>query len=240
MGIQRKNVGEATPEVQAAVEEVIEQGDFQEGAEAPAAPQQTTEVAQRQTTAVGAPQAPQMDVMSDLADHGFEGLEINFTSFETIILEKSSFASSSGRKIKEDFVVRLQKTRNKFLFSSKHPEQDDREACYSYNRNADKEDPEVMERIKAWQEQDGVGYEVKTYVEALAIMVDDKATGELNGEMVLLQIPPASIGKLSGHCAQQRLKGRGQPNEYDTIVGVGQKIGEGQKAFYPWVFSAAK
>ena len=71
-------------------------------------------------------------------------------------------------------------------------------------------------------------------------MEDDKASGELNGEMMLLQIPPASIGKLSGHIVQNRLKGLGEPNMYTTVVGVGQKIGEGQTAFYPWVFSAKR
>lgn len=243
MGIRDKNrTAEVAEEVQAAVESVIEQGTTVQDE-----PTQTAQVtaavdspiAVAKTTEVAA--APSSNVMHQLADSGFEGLEINFTSFETIFLEKSAFTcAQSERKIKEDFVVTLQSTRNKFLFSSLHEKSDDREAVYSYNEHGDTQEPEVMEKIRAWKEEDGVGYVKKKYIEAVAIVEDDKANGDLNGEMVILQIPPASIGKLSGFLAQQRLKGKGLPNQYSTVVGVGAKVGDGQTAFYPWMFSEFK
>lgn len=241
MGINRKEkVGEVAADVQEAVEGVIEQPEIEETA-APAAKavatSESSEVAVARPTAVV---AHKPNVMNELAESGFEGLEINFTSFDTVTLEKSAFATASQKKIKEDFEVQIQKTRNKFLITSLHPADDNREAIYSYNKHADTEEPEVMARIKAWKDEDGVGYAVKTYIEAIVIMEDDKATGELNGEMMLLQIPPASIGKLSGHIVQQRLKGNGEPNNYTTVVSVGPKVGDGQKAFYPWVFSIKK
>ncbi len=243
MAIQRKaqeEVGTVDADIADAVADVIEPiADIEEVAEA--APVSDNAVVEHQ-----APNAPAVapertrDVVNQLADEGFEGLEINFTSFEVIILEKSAFATASGKKVKEDFEVTLQKTRSKFLFASLHADSDKVEAIYSYNEHADVEDPEVMAKIKAWKDQDQVGYTKKRYIEALAIMLDDKATGELNGEMVLLQIPPASIGKISGHIVQGRMKGFHAPSDYTTIVGVGPKIGEGQKAFYPWVFSIKK
>jgi hypothetical protein len=58
--------------------------------------------------------------------------------------------------------------------------------------------------------------------------------------MMLLQIPPTSIGKLSGHIVQNRLKGLGEPNNYTTVVGVGPKLGEGKKIYYPWTFTVKK
>ncbi len=241
MGIKRKDtVGEVAADVKEAVDGVIEQPEIEEVKE-PAA--QAVANTDSSAVAVARPTevvAHKPNVMTELADSGFEGLEINFTSFDTVTLEKSAFACSSGKKIKEDFEVQIQKTRNKFLITSLHPADDDREAIYSYNKHADTEEPEVVARIKAWKDEDGVGYAVKTYIEAIVIMEDDKATGELNGEMMLLQIPPASIGKLSGHIVQQRLKGNGEPNAYTTVVSVGPKVGDGQKAFYPWVFSIKK
>ena len=244
MAIQKRaNVGDAAPEAQAAVDTVLEQEAVVETSTSDAAP--TTEVATVQTTAVAAPASQSLNVVNSLNDDGFGGLEINFTSFETIILEKSAFAcTQSERKVKEDFVVALQSSREKFMFVSGHPDDEsgesEREIHYSYDKNADKNDPELVAKIKSWKEEDGVGYSVKTYTEALAVMVDDKANGELNGEMVLLQIPPASVGKFSGFVVQQRLKGRGSPRDYHTQVGVGSKIGEGKKAFYPWSFTEAK
>lgn len=241
MGIKRKEsaVGDVDSSVAAAVEDVIEQGTNSEEA-APVA-EKAVAVRAESAVAVARPQAvAQPNVINELAESGFEGLEINFTSFDTITLDKASFTCSSGKSIKEDFEVTIQKTRNKYLIISLHPEDDDREALYSYNPKAATEDPAVMERIQAWHDEDGVGYEVKKYIEALVIMEDDMATGELNGEMMLLQIPPASIGKLSGHIVQNRLKGVGEPNQYTTIVSVGPKLGEGKKIYYPWAFSVKK
>jgi hypothetical protein len=241
MGIRDKNrVEEVAEDVKAAVAGVIDQQPevvIEEAVDSPVAVVNNSS----NVPAVAEAAKGNVNVMADLAGSGFEGLEINFTSFETIVLEKSSFTcAQSERKIKEDFVVTIQSTRNKYLFSSTHEKADDREAVYSYNVNADTQDKEVMDKIAAWKEQDQVGYVKKTYIEAVAIVEDDKANGDLNGEMVILQIPPASIGKLSGFLAQQRLKGRGLPNAYSTVVGVGGKIGDGQTAFYPWIFSEFK
>lgn len=243
MAINRRaqeEVGTVDADIADAVVDVLEPVDSE--VEIPQAPEATHHaVAVHQEAPAPAVTSERTgDVVSQLADEGFEGLEINFTSFDVIILEKSAFASASGKKVKEDFEVVLQKTRSKFLFSSLHADTDKTEAVYSYNEHADTQDPEVMAKIAAWKEQDGVGYTKKRYIEALAIMVDDKGTGELNNEMVLLQIPPASIGKISGHIVQGRMKGYSSPSEYTTIVGVGPKVGEGQKAFYPWVFSIKK
>lgn len=246
MAIQKRaNVGEAAPEAQEAVSQVLDQEATPE-VPAPAEPSAGTELAVASgSRAVAAPASQSVNVISSLNDDGFGGLEINFTSFETIILEKSSFAcTQSERKVKEDFIVQLQSSREKYMFVSGHPDNEngesDREIHYSYDRNADKNDPELAAKIKSWKEEDGVGYSVKTYVEVLAVMQNDQANGDLNGEMVLLQIPPASIGKFSGFVVQQRLKGRGKPTDYLTQVGVGAKIGEGKKAFYPWTFTEAK
>lgn len=246
MAIQKRaNVGEAAPDAQEAVSQVLGHEDTPE-TPVPAEPTAGTELAvASESRAVAAPATQSVNVISSLNEDGFGGLEINFTSFETIILEKSSFAcTQSERKVKEDFIVQLQSSREKYMFVSGHPENEagesDREIHYSYDKNADKNDPELAAKIKSWKEEDGVGFSVKTYVEVLAVMVDDQANGDLNGEMVLLQIPPASIGKFSGFVVQQRLKGRGKPTDYQTQVGVGAKIGENKKAFYPWTFTEAK
>lgn len=240
MGIKRREtaVGDVDTSVAEAVDGVIEQDDVQE-----ATPVAEKAVAVRAESAVAIARPhieAKPNVINELAEAGFEGLEINFTSFDTVTLEKASFACSSGKAIKEDFEVQIQKTRNKYLIVSTHPEEDDREAMYSYNPRAATEEPAVMERIKAWHDEDGVGFEVKKYIEALVIMEDDKATGELNGEMMLLQVPPSSIGKMSGHIVQNRLKGVGEPNQYTTVVGVGPKLGEGKKTYYPWTFTLKK
>ena len=246
MAIQKRaNVGEAAPEIQEAVDQVLESEAAPTREEAPVAQAGTEVVVSEQRAVATAPASQSVNVISTLNDDGFGGLEINFTSFETIILEKSSFAcTQSERKVKEDFIVQLQSSREKYMFVSGHPENEsgesDREIHYSYDKNSDKNDPELAAKIKSWKEEDGVGYSVKTYVEVLAVMVDDQANGDLNGEMVLLQIPPASIGKFSGFVVQQKLKGRGKPTDYQTKIGVGAKIGEGKKAFYPWTFTEAK
>ena len=250
MGIKRRDnaVGEVDSKVAEAVEGVIEHDDQREAEVEDRHPAEQADlrgakndgaVVVRPTTAV-ANHTGSNNVINELAEAGFEGLEINFTSFDTVTLDKASFTCSSGKTIKEDFEVQIQKTRNKYLIVSTHPDEDDREALYSYNPRAATEEPSVVERIKAWHDEDGAGFEVKKYIEALVIMEDDMSSGELNGEMMLLQIPPASIGKLSGHIVQNRLKGLGEPNAYTTVVGVGPKLGEGKKIYYPWTFTVKK
>jgi uncharacterized protein (UPF0335 family) len=243
MGIKRRDnaVGEVAKEVQAEIEDVIEstvETDVIEEDDAPA----EKEVVVRQSSAVAAPvvHRERIDVTQEMAANGFEGAAIDFSSYNTITLKEKVFSVSDGSELNAGFKVTQQGSRNKYLFLSKHAEEDDRETFYSYEKDADKNDHELVEKIRLWKEEDGVGYDVKVYVEIVAIMEDDNTDGTLNGEMVLLQISPASIGKWSGFIGRQRMKGCGLPTDYVSVINPGKKIGEGKKAFYPWDFSAEK
>ena len=107
MGLQRSNaakpqaeetvadVAEAAPVATEAAEVTADEAVLEDAPERPAP---ATAVAQRQETAVAAA-APRGNVVNVLADAGFSGLQIDWTSFPTIVLDGGEFGTSDGHPL---------------------------------------------------------------------------------------------------------------------------------------------
>ncbi len=220
----------AEPEIaQAAAEPVAETKQVAEisgaGTAAPAVQRQANAMAQFSQT---------------MADSGFEGLELTGMSFDRIKLHEGQFKiGSDEEELGQEFDCVLHNSRA--LYVVRQSTDNDAESFYSYDQKGQTftDGTSAREKLEDWAE-DGYGGEespldIREYVECTATLVN--RDDEHDQSMVMLSIPPASKARLGGVAAQAYTKMKGALLS-DVVVRcqVGKKIGEGQKAFRPWVF----
>lgn len=194
---------------------------------------ETGTVAHRQNNAIA-------QAKEALADDGFEGVDVDYSSFLGITLNKQ-FETSEGHELPNSgFLVRLAQSRKKYCFRNNNPVEDEIEVAYSYNRNDD-QDPEsaVGQAIAKWKEEGLELESVKEYLEVWAEMLEDNLegdqAGELVGRLVSMQISPTSKGRFGGYTVQLGLRNL-KPGDVKTLVRRGKKIESGKFPFYPWEF----
>lgn len=223
--------------------------DEEEPEQAKEEPKTTGTAIQQQTgtTAVARPVHQQgflAEIMQSLADEGFEGTELDYSSFLNVTLNKQIETSEGHELPNSGFLVRLASARKKYCFRNNNPVEDEVEVAYSYDINAP-QDPEsqVAKSIAKWREEgldlapgkDGV----KEYLEVLAQILDDKIegeqAGELTGKLITIQIAPTSQGRWAGYLTQLKLAKK-QISDVKTLVRRGKKVESGKFPFYPWDF----
>lgn len=179
--------------------------------------------------------------LATLANAGFEGLDLDFSSFTSIVLNDGQFECSNGKTLPhEGFDCRITRTRKKYAFRSSHAEQKDVEVVYSYDMN-DRNVPDsaVAKKIAEWREGGHDCKEVKEYIEVWAMMENDGTKDrEMDGELVMLSIPPTSKGRISGFLMTQQMK-QLLPSDFITRVYRGEKVTRVDFPYYPWAFRLA-
>ena len=179
-------------------------------------------------------------VLNSLAEAGFEGLDLDFSSFTSIVLNDGQFECSNGKVLdSKGFKCRITRTRKKYAFRSNHLEAKDVEVVYSYElTDASRPDSNVAKKIAEWKADGHDMKEVKEYLEVWGTMEDDMGDGEMNQSLVMISIPPTSKGRISGYLATEQMKGH-QPSDYITHFYRGEKVTKVDFPYYPWAFKVA-
>lgn len=214
-----------------------------EQAEAPAAAE-TSEVAV--VNPASAPAVQRANAMAQFtqeqAEAGFEGLELTGMSFDRIKLHEGKFLiGSEESELGTEFDCVVYATRN--IYVVRQSTDNDAEAFYSYDPKGQTmtDGTSAQEKLADWLD-DGYGTEdapldIRPYLEATVVLVNRE--DEYDGHMAMLSIPPASKARMAGAAAKAQMKFKGAKlNEVVTRCTVGKKVGDGQKAFRPWLFSA--
>jgi len=248
MALTRKNsVKESVQEtqedapVEASVqrEEDVLEHEPQEDAiqEEEAVVQTSSPVKQEAAKAMTAPKAGGGVATREMEEAGFAGATLDWSSFSIVKLYQGEFCTGDGDDLGTDgFACKFLRSMDRFVFKEVgDDEDDDVDVFYTYDKNdQNTEGTEVFEKIKEWKEE-GVKWEMKEYVEVLAMIVDPEC--ELDGNIVNLQISPASKGKYGGYIHTQKWVKQLGPDEYLTKVSRGKKITSGRFDYYPWKFS---
>ncbi len=183
-------------------------------------------------------------IVQELNDEGFEGVELDYSSFLNVTLNKQIESSEGHELPNSGFVVRIASSRLKYCFRNNNPVEDEVEVAYSYDPNAatDPASP-VYEAIQKWK-QEGLDLApgkdgVKIYTEVMAMMVEDGLEGDekgtLVGRLITLQVAPTSKGRWAGYLAQLKMQGK-TPSDVLTRCRRGKKIESGKFPFFPWDF----
>ena len=176
----------------------------------------------------------------DQAASGYEGLDLTGMSFDRVKMHEGKFLlGSEEAELGTEFDCVIHNTRR--LYVVRQSTDQDADSYYSYDAaGATFTDGScAAEKLEEWADE-GYGGEdapldIKEYLEAMATLVN--RDDEYDQQMVMLSIPPASKARLAGAAAQAYTKMRGAKlGDVVTQCQVGKKVGEGTKAFRPWVF----
>lgn len=175
---------------------------------------------------------------NDMAEHGFEGLNVTGMSFDRIKLHEGRFKLGTDEKdLGETFDCIIQGTRP--IYIVRQYDGDDSPVYFSYQPDGDVlTSGESAAEIQAeWIEQ---GYpreewDIKRYIEAMVTLVNRE--DEYEQHMASLSIPPASTDRLGGAAAAGWQKYRLRPDALITRCKVGPSIKKGNTTWRPWLFS---
>lgn len=215
---------------------------------------QKTEVAERKSTEVAKPTKSNNQVVAAAEDEGFGGIELGFGSFPVVkLVNEGCFNDSDENDLGKKFIATLGQSSEVFLY--KQEGRDDGDVGYSYDGvnlsayNGDEDFKLVSELKQAWEEE-GYDLEVKKYLEVVVTLEDDQAEllgveeveeglQDLEGEPVVLSLPPSAVKAFSGKVATLSMAGKaikGAKMQFE----VGKKRKNGNNTYFPWKFKLVK
>lgn len=179
---------------------------------------------------------------AELAEEGFEGVDVDYSSFLNFTLNKQIESSEGHEMANTGFLMRLAQSRAKYCFRNNNPVADDVEVAYDYDPNAHKNpDSAVHATIQEWKEEGLDLGDIKKYLEVWGEMIDDclpddhEAKGTLAGRLISVQVAPTSQGRFGGYLQGLKMRGK-SPSSVITRVRRGKKVESGNFPFYPWEF----
>jgi len=184
-----------------------------------------------------APHVDHVDPVAALAALGFTDLQIDFTSFPTMVINKGKIRVSGGEVVDdgEGFEFIIMDKRKTFLFRGIEDRDSDPELAYSDDKEFINMTGEpVADKVAEWKEK-GWDVEMKEYFIVMGKMV----SGELANQIIQIQIPKTSIGRFDGIMLTIAIDGK-NPKEVVIKALVGKEIGSGMKAFNPWDFKVVQ
>lgn len=167
-----------------------------------------------------------------MADQGFEGLEVGFYSYTSIKLAtEGRFETAEGVELGKTLKVQLMESKRKFVFNNK---EDENQAEFSYDRVHNTKGELLAPILKEWEDEGGKVIE-KKYLDVTAAVIE----GELEGEIVILSVSPSGVAKFTGYVGKLNYAGK-DLRDVITECYVGAKVTTAAKPFYPWAFRLVK
>jgi hypothetical protein len=164
------------------------------------------------------------------AAQGIEGLDFNqYGVLPICSLDHGQFKLSNGGSLGAEFYCRINNVKPKFLYKTDCADSDPRHAvAYTYDKQTSNGKP-LEDIIREWAQQ-GLGYEVKNYLEATCILEDN--------QVVLLSIPQTSISRLTNHVVQATMA-RKLLAQVRTRVFIAPEVTKAKRPFTPIGFAIA-
>jgi hypothetical protein len=172
-------------------------------------------------------------------DDSFDDLDqdLGFGSFPMVKLDKDVFVTSDGDEFDHLDVI-LKRMSRKTLIKARAGQDDDIPFVYTYNNETALDGRSVADHLREWREDGdmpaGADPIKAEYLEVLA-EVCGSGNEAYDGEMVILNIAPASKRRLAGYKLKLQAKGLAMHKVVTRVI-AGAKITKGNKSFHPWDF----
>ena len=165
------------------------------------------------------------------AAQGIEGLDFNqYGVLPICSLKQGAFRLSNGGNLGTQFFCQINNVKKKFLYKTDCADNDPRHAiAYTYDNQTSNGKP-LDAILKGWAAQ-GIGYEVKNYLEATCILDDN--------QVILLSIPQTSISRLTNHMVQVTMQ-RKLLAQVKTRVFIAPEVTKAKMPFTPIGFETAQ
>lgn len=169
---------------------------------------------------------------------GFEGLELDWTSFPTISLKNTGlFEDTDGTVYGSEFRAKIIGSRPRYIYRAltRGVVDDNRnDTAFSHDRATSTRGASIAQ-LKAMWEAQGKEVEEKRYTELQLIM--DAPSAPYDGEWRLASIPEMSRGRFSGFFMQLSHLTNGNPQDTSVRFYAGDKVMKAKQPFIPWAFS---
>lgn len=233
--VAEEEVAEETAAAEAETEEVeAEEAEVAEAevvTEEPAKPASEKPMQAARGSAIGSAEKKGR-FEQEMAEEGFEGLEVGFYSFTTVKLAtEGRFETADGEELGKSLKVQLMESKRKYAYNNS---EDENVAEFSYDRVTNTKGEVLAPILKEWEDEGGKVSE-KKYLDVMCQVVE----GDLEGEIVILSVSPSGVAKFTGYAGKLKYAGK-DLKEVVTEVFVGKKITTVPKPFYPWGFKEAK
>lgn len=237
-------VAEDATVVEDSAEVSQDAGSTNDAAEAAETTSQALSTVSAGAVAVAAVSAGNLAAQEFLAEEGFDELKLDFASFPTVTLDNEVFNSPEHKAFAKKFECVIMQQGKQFLFRGETGKRDDTpELVYSDDGiHNNKAEEDGTRKPIAWYLQDwkSRGMDTsKTEYKVLYVQMVESDDNPHSGEVCRLQVPPASRTKLDGYLTQLGWR-KLSPRSVVTEVSVGATVGQGIKAFNPWVFKQAR
>lgn len=201
-------------------------------------PQATrTDVAPRAESQVSRSNGSQMAAMKDMEDAGFGGGHIDFTSFTNIVLKDGEFqlvGTTKSFSATEGFIGTVLQSRAKWAMRCGND--DEADVVFAYDKaDFNNVETDAGAHVAEWRAE-GLKPELKEYAELFVMVETVKAAEckELEGDAVVVQVSPMSIGRWAGYKFKMRSRTGRNPDGYQTHFCRGEKVTAAKFPFYPW------
>jgi hypothetical protein len=199
----------------------------------------STEVAPRAEAQVVRVNGGQMAAMKEMEDAGFGGGHIDFTSFTNVVLKDGEFqvvGSTKSFSATSGFDGVILQSRAKWAMRVGND--DDADVTFAYDKaDFNNSETEAGAKVAEWKAE-GLKPEMKEYAELFVMVetVHGDECKELEGDAVVVQVAPMSIGRWAGYKFKQRGRVGKMPDAYVTHFCRGEKVTAAKFPFYPWDF----
>lgn len=162
---------------------------------------------------------------------GFEGVSFDgYGIVPNIVLNKTEF-EKDGVMIPSEFMVKINGSRNKFLYSWETPNnpKGPRGLCYTYDKVNDANGHGTVADFYAEAAAQGQPVREAHYYEVDAVLLE-------TGEAVKLSVPVRGSGSAFARFLTQCAAARKRPQDAQVLVKRGEKVTKTNNDFYPWCF----
>jgi len=197
-----------------------------------------TEVAATDTeggeVATTAPASEAFDPVAYLKEMGIDDIELDFSSFPTIVLNNGKFEKNK-QVLGDEFDFLFIDKRKEWVIAGQEDRDSDAVMIYSSDgKTANKDGRPLSEWIAEWEEKEWSIQPLSPNVVVIAKQVG----GDDDGEVIQLRLPKTSIHPYNGFLVTLAMA-RKNPKTVVTTAKVGAKLGSGQKTWSPWRFVIA-
>lgn len=176
----------------------------------------------------------------EMADEGFEGLELDRFSFPQIKLDDGQFLAGDEEsdEMGKEFDCVILASKAKWVLHNTKCDDKDKETFFTYDKLTDANTGELLADVIADWKDAGWGHSFSQYLEAQSLVM----SGTLEGTVAILSIPPTSRTGLSGKIRRAQMQlGIQSPKDMLITCTVGKKLtNKGGKTYNPWIFSVTR
>lgn len=176
------------------------------------------------------------DPIAFLAALGIEDIELDFSSFPTVVLNSGKFEKNKAEfEGGDEFeFVYMKKYKTYLITASKGRDDENPILIYSADGKTANKDGRTIDEWRADWDADSEITNVGPLNEYVIVMAK-QVGGDDDGSIIQLQLPPTSIHPFNGYLVTLAMA-RKNPMGVVTRASIGDKLGKGTRTWNPWAF----